>query len=162
MDITTLAAWGEFLGGIAVVISLIYLASQIRQNSKLLRASTATVTQQSTFGPNAMIVADPELSRIWWEGMADRSALSEAEQQRFDPLLGMQTNGLQQHFRLSRDGIISSEIWNDMVQGHRWNVRNPGWLQWWHQYEGDIYIGDFRDFVDDLIREGEEARSATE
>jgi hypothetical protein len=24
MDITTLAAWGEFLGGIAVVVSLIY------------------------------------------------------------------------------------------------------------------------------------------
>ena len=42
MDITTLAAWGEFLGGIAVVISLVYLASQIRQNSKLLRASTAS------------------------------------------------------------------------------------------------------------------------
>jgi hypothetical protein len=31
MDITTLAAWGEFLGGIAVVVSLIYLAGQIRQ-----------------------------------------------------------------------------------------------------------------------------------
>ena len=41
LDITTLAAWGEFLGGIAVVVSLIYLASQIRQNSRLLRASTA-------------------------------------------------------------------------------------------------------------------------
>ena len=39
MDITTLAAWGEFIGGIAVVVSLIYLASQIRQNSRLLRAS---------------------------------------------------------------------------------------------------------------------------
>jgi hypothetical protein len=26
MDITTLAAWGEFLGGIAVVVSLVYLA----------------------------------------------------------------------------------------------------------------------------------------
>ena len=37
-DITTLAAWGEFIGSIAVVVSLIYLAGQIRQNSKLLRA----------------------------------------------------------------------------------------------------------------------------
>ncbi len=40
MEITTLAAWGEFLGGVGVIASLIYLASQIRQNSKLLRAST--------------------------------------------------------------------------------------------------------------------------
>ena len=39
MDITILAAWGEFLGGIAVVVSLVYLASQIRQNTKTVRAS---------------------------------------------------------------------------------------------------------------------------
>ena len=44
MDITTLAAWGEFIGGIAVVVSLIYLAGQIRQNSKLLHASTASAS----------------------------------------------------------------------------------------------------------------------
>ena len=30
MGINTLAAWGEFPGGIAVDISLVYLASQIR------------------------------------------------------------------------------------------------------------------------------------
>jgi hypothetical protein len=46
MDITTLAAWGEFLGGIAVVVSLIYLASQIRQNSKLLRTSGGTAASR--------------------------------------------------------------------------------------------------------------------
>ena len=157
MDITILAAWGEFLGGIAVVVSLVYLASQIRQNSKLLRASSASVTQQSTAGPNSMIVADPDLSRIWWDGMADRATLSESDLRRFDPLLGMQMNGFQQHFRLSRDGIISSEIWDDMVQGYRWNLRNPGFLQWWHQYAGDIYIGEFREFMDGLIRDVESA-----
>ena len=39
LDITTLAAWGEFVGGIAVVVSLIYLAAQIRMNTKTVRAS---------------------------------------------------------------------------------------------------------------------------
>ncbi len=29
LDINTLAAWGEFIGGIAVVVSLIYLARRI-------------------------------------------------------------------------------------------------------------------------------------
>jgi len=37
--IAPLAAWGEFIGGIAVVVSLIYLAGQIRSNSKTVRAS---------------------------------------------------------------------------------------------------------------------------
>jgi hypothetical protein len=55
MDITTLAAWGEFLGGIAVVVSLVYLASRIRQNSRLLRASTASATYQSQSAMNSLI-----------------------------------------------------------------------------------------------------------
>ena len=41
MDITTLAAWGEFLGGIAVVVSLIYLAGQIRMSTKTAREGWA-------------------------------------------------------------------------------------------------------------------------
>ena len=60
MDITTLAVWGEFIGGIAVVVSLICLASQIRQNSKLLKASTASVTYQSQNAQANLTVQDPE------------------------------------------------------------------------------------------------------
>jgi hypothetical protein len=65
MDITTLAAWGEFIGGIAVVVSLIYLAGQIRQNSRLLRASIASTLAQLDYADNALAAQDPEMSRIW-------------------------------------------------------------------------------------------------
>ena len=68
MDITTLAAWGEFLGGIAVVVSLVYLASQIRQNSKLLRASTASATSATNADFSSLIVQDSEVARIFREG----------------------------------------------------------------------------------------------
>ncbi len=54
-DITTLAAWGEFIGGIAVVVSLIYLAGQVRQNSKLVRASTTAATNQTQAAQNALV-----------------------------------------------------------------------------------------------------------
>ncbi len=75
MDITTLAVWGEFLGGVAVVASLIYLASQIRQNSRLLRTSTAAATSATTTAVNTLIVQDPEVARIYSAGIADRSAM---------------------------------------------------------------------------------------
>ena len=75
MDINTLAAWGEFLGGIAVVISLVYLASQIRQNSKLLRASTSSVINETSSRIGILAAENPEVARIYWEGIADRSAL---------------------------------------------------------------------------------------
>jgi hypothetical protein len=93
MDITTLAAWGEFIGGIAVVVSLIYLASQIRQNSRLMRASTASATIATNTDFSGLVVQDSEVARIFREGMADRSSLSEDDMQRFDCLLGIQFTG---------------------------------------------------------------------
>ena len=156
-DITTLAAWGEFLGGIAVVVSLVYLASQIRQNSKLLRASTASVTYDAQNLTSSLVIQDPELARIFWEGMADRNALSEADRQRFDPLIGIIMNGFRQHFRLRRDGVLGAEQWKDMEQGLRWSVQQPGHQQWWREWSETTYRGEFRDFVDGLMREGEAA-----
>ena len=55
LDLTTLAAWGEFIGGIAVVVSLIYLAGQILQNSRLLRSSTVSATAQIQFAQGARV-----------------------------------------------------------------------------------------------------------
>ena len=126
MDITTLAAWGEFLCGIAVVVSLIYLASQVRQNSRLLRASTASVAQQSLNEMPSLITQDPELARIYRAGLTDRATLSEQDQSRFDPLLSVQVTGLQHQFRLARDGSLSPEVWADMKQADRWLVQQPG------------------------------------
>jgi hypothetical protein len=156
MDITTLAAWGEFLGGIAVVVSLIYLAGQIRQNSRLLKASAAGVTWQSSNAQASLTVQDPELARIYWAGIADRESLSEQDRQRFDPLVGLTMTGTQQQLRLARDGILTPEVWSDVDQGIRWNMQRHGIQQWWRTYS-NLYSQEFRDYVDGLIREGEAA-----
>ena len=76
MDITTLGAWGGFLGGIAVVVSLIYLASQIRQNSKLLRASTASATTASSADFSSLIVQDSETIGCIFAGRPSTGVMS--------------------------------------------------------------------------------------
>jgi hypothetical protein len=151
-DITTLAAWGEFLGGIAVVVSLIYLASQIRQNSKLLKASTAGVTLEANNQMSILVAQDPELSRIYFDGLADPAALFEPDQRRFNPLLGVQITGFQQQFRLARDGSLGSGEWADVEQAQRWLAQQSGMKHWWLQWR-NLYGGDFRDHMDGLIRE---------
>ncbi len=44
MDLTQLANLGEFIGGVAVLVTLIYLALQVRQGTQ---AAEATVTRYS-------------------------------------------------------------------------------------------------------------------
>jgi hypothetical protein len=156
MDIITLAAWGEFLGGIAVVVSLVYLAGQIRQNSKLLRTSTASVSGETNGRLNILLVQDPEVARIFWDGLADRDSLSESDRRRFDPMIQLQLGGVNQEYQFAQDGIIDPSIWETRTKGMRWEFQQPGMKQWWSEW-GYVYPADFRDFCDGLIREGEAA-----
>ena len=156
MDIITLAAWGEFLGGIAVVVSLIYLAGQIRQNSRLLRASTASATSAANTSVNTLLVQDPEVSRIFYDGMAEPSSLSEADQGRFNALIGMLMANLNQEYQFAQDGVIATTVWVQREQTFRMLLQQPGFRQCWNQLRG-IYGDEFGEFVDGLIREGEVA-----
>jgi hypothetical protein len=156
LDITILAAWGEFLGGIAVVVSLVYLASQIRQNSKLLRASTASATLASDAGFASLVVQDSEVARIFREGLADRSSLSEDDMQRFNLLLSMAFSGWNQEYQFTADGVIGRPVWENRMLTMRRVLPLPGYRQWWTE-NGDLYPEDFRELVEGLIREGEAA-----
>jgi len=156
MDITTLAAWGEFLGGIGVIASLIYLAGQIRQNSKLLKASTASATIAANADFSSLVVQDSEVARIFREGMADRSSLSEDDMQRFDALLTMGITANSQEYQFFVDGVMARSIWENRTLALRRVLPLPGYRQWWTEW-GDMYPEEFQNVIDGLIREGEAA-----
>ncbi len=156
LDITTLAAWGEFIGGIAVVVSLVYLASQIRQNSRLLRVSTAAVIGESSIAVTGELTQSPELARIFWEGIADRAALSEADQQRFDPLVSQNISRMCLEYHLWQEGAVIPVLWETRRKQISWLIENPGVQHWWREWRR-IYDEQFCDFIDGLIREGEAA-----
>ena len=67
---------GDFISGIAVVITLVYLAIQIRQNTRSTKtqswqAAVASVSEWTLQGGNS-----PESSRILMEGSRDNEGVS--------------------------------------------------------------------------------------
>ena len=154
LDITVLAAWGEFLGGIAVVASLIYLASQIRQNSRLLRASTATSAWQASITSLLEMVRDPEVDLIWTQGVRDPASLSNSQRSRFNTLTGISVQAAQLQFRFVESSLIVEGDSN--LRAFRWLFKQPGMRPWWREFR-HLYDDSFAEFVDGLIREGEAA-----
>ena len=157
LDITTLAAWGEFIGGIAVVVSLIYLASQIRQNSRLLRSSTSAVTMESTNAVSRLMAEHPDTARIYWAGIADRSSLSESDRQRFDPMVSMSVGAFDQEYDFLQDGMMSERVWRRRKRSMTWLMQQNGMQQWWSDWGRALYEPEFCNLIDGLIREGEAA-----
>jgi len=156
MDITTLAAWGEFLGGIAVVVSLVYLAGQIRQNSRLLQVSTTAALGDQEIEFTKLIIEDPEISRIFEDGAADRDSLSEADRRRFDAFLRMTVATFQRNFFVEQDGALKGSLWEAEIRGTSYILQQPGSRRWWDDWRF-TFSGEFGEFVDGLIREGEAA-----
>ena len=86
MDIMELGAIGELVGGVAVLVTLGYLASQIRQNSRIssLNAGHSISNEIATFLER--LALDPEVHSIWERGI-HRETLDEAEADRFGRLM---------------------------------------------------------------------------
>ena len=57
-----LAHIGEFIGGIAIIVSLVYLAMQVSDSNRLLRSQAHYNALMLAQGPGAMMVQNPELS----------------------------------------------------------------------------------------------------
>lgn len=76
--IETLANWGEFLGGIAVVVSLIYVSLQIRLNTAERRTDSI---QSITTGNRelALIYVNNHEAGVAWHKMLDGEAMSKRE-----------------------------------------------------------------------------------
>ena len=70
MTLQDLGSLGEFIGAIAVVISLVYLAAQIRQNTRALHSSSYAQSAEQLWLVNLAIAQDRDLARIWTEFVA--------------------------------------------------------------------------------------------
>jgi hypothetical protein len=84
MTIQEMGAIGELIGGIAIIISLLYVGLQIRQYSGALRSTTAQAAIQMAEATYAPILSNPDLAEISIRGLKDPAALTEVEMGRFN------------------------------------------------------------------------------
>ena len=83
MTLSDLANLGQIIGAVAVVISLIYVALQIRQNTAAIRSATAQSVHEQFAGWYNSFACDASLSQIAINGLKDYGSLTENEKARF-------------------------------------------------------------------------------
>lgn len=86
MDLTQLANLGEFIGGVAVLVTLIYLAVQIRAGRKTFKLASIAGVRQKINAINMTVAANPELGQLFLKGGTSLGKLDRAELVRFSTL----------------------------------------------------------------------------
>ena len=109
MSWEAIGAMGSLLGAISVLLTLLYLAKQIKENSKLL---TTSVYQTAVDGYNemaSMFLENPELARNL---LLDKPArLSEVDAYKLNLILRVYLNQGLKLFKLYEAGIFPEDDW---------------------------------------------------
>lgn len=87
MNWDAIGAIAETVGAIGVIASLVYLAAQIRQNSRIGRLNAHQAISDSIARSMDPIFTDPELHRIWRKAGEHPEELTSEERERFGMFL---------------------------------------------------------------------------
>ena len=144
MDIMELGAIGELVGGVAVIGTLIYLATQVRHASKLARTSAHLEINQSISSILGDIGKDLELHHFWFTSLYGEQELSDEDRDRLGLLLYQLFRNLKSAYHFSE---WDAEIASDAEARLDRFLRVPRVREWWSRQRG-YHMEPFRSWVD--------------
>jgi hypothetical protein len=126
-----IGAIGEIVGGAGVIVSLVYLATQIRTQNKESRLAAVVewTTQWNAF--SVSFAERPALAELWAKGAQDFSSLSQAEVVQFSAQVGRffrVAEGLHDQYS---QGRLDPKAWRGFERTLQDVTSLPGVKAWW-------------------------------
>ena len=149
MNWEAIGAIGETVGAFVVVLTLGYLAVQIRQNTKSVRSSTRHAFIGS--GQALQIAfAEAEAAEILIKGTRAYSDLSLEERFRFTMLMRAFFGVGEDAYFQFREGLLDHEVWEARARIFAETFAQPGMVDWWKSNQ-HIYSTTFQEAVAKLL-----------
>ena len=131
MTLSDLAALGSLISGIAVLVSLIFVAVQMRQNTLAVRAAASqahAANFQQLLNP---MIQDGDVARVWRTGFEQLSTLTDDERVRFFLILSGIFRFYEAAHHQWRDGQLDEGHWHQVHSQARDIIRYPGVQTYW-------------------------------
>ncbi len=130
MNWDAIGAVGELAGALAVLITLIYLAVQLRQNTNLASGAAQREVIASFQLNLDRVRTNPQLVQ---KGLAQFDSLSLAEQLEFTMIINQFVNHLEQPLRMLNRGLETQDtvdVYGDICMAI---LQEPGGLELWER-----------------------------
>jgi hypothetical protein len=151
MDLDTLAKLGEFVGGFFVVVSLVYLAHQVRQNTRSLRTENYARVLERMSTLQSRLAADADLNRVMIVGAEDPARLSRADRIRFSWALYELFGAGEFMYHQACDEALPAAVWARWDASIAWWLSHPGMRAWWENKPAPL-TADFEAYGNEIMR----------
>ena len=120
MDWIAVGALAELVGAVAVVVTLLYLAEQARNNTRMARRAATAEAVAAIREANARIPDDLSVSQLFWKGLRGLENLSEDERGQFGIITFNLFKACEHLHYQWVVGAMDPDVWT----GWEWNVGN--------------------------------------
>ena len=133
---------------VGVLIGLVFVGYEIRQNTVQLRAESSLSITETVNALNAGMYSDPELAEILIRGTEDLGALNSVERSRFDSYQFARLNIAEYALDLEREGVTDLNFRYVEWIVRRFNEK-PGLRAFIREHE-NTYVGS-KELLDRLL-----------
>ena len=151
MDWEAAGAIGEIIGALAVFLTLIYLATQIRQNTKAVQASAVDASISKVTSVRQSIYENAEVAGIYVKGTANPDDLDEESRFRFRVLMHNIFLAISNIYSQTSFAGLSTSTWESQLVILTRVVTTPGGRWFWKEYRLE-FDDTFREQVDTILQ----------
>ena len=139
----------EIIGAIVVVITLIYLTIQLRQNNKLLQSASRRAMMETEKTSLSQALEYQELLRK----INQTEKLSEKEQFQLSIIFITDMENRYFEYRQFKNGLLSEQEWRARLVIAVANHGIPRGRRWWSKVGRNLWPAEFVQFIDDVLRD---------
>jgi hypothetical protein len=134
MSLEAMGNFGDFVGGIAVIVTLLYLASQIRQNTNSVRAASRQDVVKSFREWNRYLFEIDGLAEITLVGALRYPDLAQPDRVKYACYLADHCLHFQSAFALYESGALEEETYQAYLDFFVGQLVTPGGAAYWSEY----------------------------
>ena len=121
----------ELTGALAVLVGLVFLGWELRQNTEAMQASTFQDLVHASSEFNVSIAADPELRRIYLTGWQNPDRLTDSDREAWVLLQASYWIRMQNVFFQYQRGTLAENDWQTYRAGICGSAASPGGSEYW-------------------------------
>jgi len=148
MTLSELGSLGEFVGAIAVIGSLVYLAIQVRQATQSQRTESFLSGLGRVNDWYRSISNNGDLARIYLDGCDDFAGLNREDCARFHALIMEVLVVCEMMYRLGEGQLLNTPTLHAVSRFIFGLFSHPGIVTWWQEQGRAAVTEDFREYVD--------------
>lgn len=131
MNWDAVSAVAEWVGVVLVVLSLAYVAIQIRQNTKTVRSATELDTGRQWSEFHGRVAHSSDMADIWDKGLTNSEKLSPSEKRKFIWLVAEYLFLVESLYRQRQCGFLGHDSWEQHLRAVAGLLLHPVLESWW-------------------------------